>query len=160
MTSARPALSMIAAMGSNRVIGAEGKLPWHEPEDLQYFKATTSGHAVIMGRKTWQALGRPLPKRRNIVVTRQTDFSAPGAEVFSTITAAIDAARTGDPEPMIIGGGEIYRLALPQVTRIHLTEVACQPAGDATFPELDPKIWRVASERTSGNLTFRVYERA
>lgn len=153
-------LAMIAAMGSNRVIGADGKLPWHEPEDLRYFKATTSGHAVIMGRKTWEALGRPLPKRRNLVVTRQAGFAAPGAEVFATLDAAIASARVGDPEPMIIGGGEIYRLALPRATRIHLTEVRCEPAGDATFPDLDPRQWRVASERTSGNLTFRVYERA
>lgn len=162
----RPALAMIAAMGSNRVIGADGKLPWHEPEDLAYFKATTSGHAVIMGRKTWEALGRPLPKRRNLVVTRQAGFVATGAEVFSTLDAAIaaaragDATRAGDAEPMIIGGGEIYRLALAQATRIHLTEVKVAPAGDATFPELDARVWRVASERVSGNLTFRVYERA
>jgi len=113
-----------------------------------------------MGRKTWQALGRPLPKRRNLVVTRQAAFSAPGAEIFSDLDAAIAAARTTDSEPMIIGGGEIYRLALPQATRIHLTEVACQPVGDATFPALDPGVWRVAHERVSGNLTFRVYERA
>jgi dihydrofolate reductase len=152
-------LAMIAAMGSNRVIGAEGRLPWHEPEDLKHFKATTTGHAVIMGRKTWEALGRPLPKRRNLVVTRQAGFSAPGAEVFTGLDAAIAAARRDDPEPMVIGGGEIYRLALPQATRIHLTEVRCAPAGDASFPELDPRDWRVASERASGNVVFRVYER-
>ncbi len=158
--SGKPALALIAAMGSNRVIGADGKLPWHEPEDLKYFKTTTSGHAVIMGRKTWEALGRPLPKRRNLVVTRQDGFIAPGAEVFATLDTAIAAAHSTDPEPMVIGGGEIYRLALPLATRIYLTEVGGAFAGDATFPALDPAAWQVANERVSGNLTFRVYERS
>ena len=134
---------MIAAMGSNRVIGADGKLPWHEPEDLKHFKAVTTGHAVIMGRKTWVALGRPLPKRRNLVVTRQAGFAAPGAEVFASLDAAIASAREGgDAEPMIIGGGEIYRLALPLATRIHLTEVRCAPAGDATLLIDWARYWR------------------
>ncbi len=155
----RPPLTLIAAMSSNRVIGADGKLPWHEPEDLRFFKATTAGHAVIMGRKTWEALGRPLPKRRNLVVTRQLAFVAPGAEVFADLVAAIAAARTTDPEPMVIGGGEIYRQALVAATRIHLTEVLVEAQGDATFPALDARAWRVASERRSGNLVFRTYER-
>lgn len=154
-----PALTLIAAMGSNRVIGADGQLPWHEPEDLAHFKRVTSGHAVIMGRKTWQALGRPLPKRRNLVITRQAGFSAPGAEVFASLDAAIAAARSTDAEPMVIGGGEIYRQALPQATRIHLTEVRADPVGDTTFPELPAGEWRVASERASGRLVFREYVR-
>lgn len=157
--SVREPLAMIAAMAANRVIGAAGALPWHEPEDLRHFKAITSGHALIMGRKTWETLGRPLPKRRNLVVTRQADFKAAGGEVFTSLDSAIVAARATDDQPMIIGGGEIYRLALPLATRIHLTEVRCQPVGDATFPELDPGEWRLTSERVSGNLSFRVYER-
>ena len=156
---APPALTLIAAMSSNRVIGAAGALPWHEPEDLRFFKHTTAGHAVIMGRKTWDALGRPLPKRRNLVITRQTGFAAPGAEVFATLDAAIASARQSDSEPMVIGGGEIYRQALPMATCIHLTEVRCEVAGDATFPELDPAVWTVASERESGRLVFRTYTR-
>ena len=152
-------LTLIAAMSSNRVIGADGKLPWHEPEDLRFFKATTAGHAVIMGRKTWDALGRPLPKRRNLVVTRQAGFVAVGAEVFASLAAAVAAARSSDREPMVIGGGEIYRQALPTATRIHLTEVRGEATGDASFPELDPARWAVASERESGRLVFRTYER-
>lgn len=152
-------LTLIAAMSSNRVIGAAGALPWHEPEDLRFFKATTAGHAVIMGRKTWDALGRPLPKRRNLVVTRQPGFAAAGAETFPSLDAAVAAARATDPEPMVIGGGEIYRQALPIATRIHLTEVRGEVDGDATFPDLDPAAWNVASERESGRLVFRTYER-
>jgi len=154
-----PPLTLIAAMSSSRVIGADGKLPWHEPEDLRFFKATTAGHAVIMGRKTWDALGRPLPKRRNLVVTRQAGFSAVGAEVFPSLVAAVAAARASDAEPMVIGGGEIYRQALPLATCIHLTEVRCDVVGDATFPELDAGAWQVASERESGRLVFRTYLR-
>ena len=153
------ALTLIAAMSSNRVIGAAGQLPWHEPEDLRFFKATTAGHAVIMGRKTWDALGRPLPKRRNLVVTRQTGLVANGAEVYPTLDAAVTAARLSDVEPMVIGGGEIYRQALASATRIHLTEVRGEVAGDATFPELDPALWGVVSERESGRLVFRTYSR-
>ena len=152
-------LTLIAAMSSNRVIGAAGQLPWHEPEDLRFFKTTTAGHAVIMGRKTWDALGRPLPKRRNLVVTRQTGFVANGAEVHPTLDAAVAAARGSDAEPMVIGGGEIYRPALSNATRIHLTEVCGEVVGDATFPELDPAVWSVVSERESGRLVFRTYVR-
>jgi dihydrofolate reductase len=150
---------MVAAMASNRVIGCRGELPWHEPEDLAHFKRVTTGHAVIMGRKTWQSLGRPLPKRRNLVVTRQTDFVAPGADVFQDLTQAIAAARVSDAEPMIIGGGELYRLALPLATRIELTEILGEVEGDATFPELPGSDWRVADERKSGRLVFRTWLR-
>lgn len=155
----RPPLAMVAAMARNRVIGNAGQLPWHEPADLAHFKRTTSGHAVIMGRKTWESLGKPLPKRRNLVVTRQPGFSAPGAEVFADLTQAIAAARSSDGEPMIIGGGEIYAVALSQATRIELTEIAAEPVGDAHFPVLGPD-WVVADERTAGQCTFRTWVRA
>ncbi len=148
-----PPLAMVAAMARNRVIGNAGQLPWHEPADLAHFKRTTTGHAVIMGRKTWDSLGRPLPRRRNLVVTRQPGFIANGAEVFADLTQAIAAARTTDGEPMIIGGGEIYALALPFATRIELTEIACEPPGDAYFPALGAE-WIVADSRTSGACTF------
>lgn len=161
--SAAPAplapLAMVAAMARNRVIGDHGKLPWHEPEDLAHFKAVTIGHAMVMGRKTWDALGRPLPKRRHLVVTRQPGWSAPGAEGFADLGSAILAARTTDPEPRIIGGGEIYAQALPAATLIHLTVVACEPAGDAWFPQLDERQWRERERRESGRLVFRVLER-
>lgn len=156
---ARAPLVLVAAMASNRVIGNAGALPWHEPEDLRHFKAVTTGHAVIMGRKTWQALGRPLPKRRNLVVSRDAALIAPGAEVFTDVSAAIAAARVDDPEPMVIGGGELYRLALPLATRIELTEVLMEVDGDVTFPELPPTEWTVADERISGRLVFRTWVR-
>ena len=158
-SAAKPPLTLIAAMSSNRVIGADGQLPWHEPEDLRFFKTTTAGHAVIMGRKTWDALGKPLPKRRNLVVTRQPGFVANGAEVFADLTTAVAAARHSDAEPMVIGGGEIYRQALSTATRIHLTEVMVEAVGDVTFPDLDPAQWMVVSERAPGRLVFRTYER-
>lgn len=151
-------LFMIAAMARNRVIGKGGQMPWHEPEDLRHFKAMTTGHAVIMGRKTWDALGRPLPKRRNLVITRQAGFVAAGAEVFADLAQAIAAARTTDPEPAIIGGGEIYRQALPLATRIELTEIDLEPAGDAWFPELGGE-WMISAERQSGACTFRTWVR-
>jgi len=152
-------LTMVAAMASNRVIGQDGDLPWHEPEDLRHFKRVTAGHAVIMGRKTWATLGKPLPGRRNLVVTRNAAFIAPGAEVFTALAPAIAAARTSDPEPMVIGGGELYRLALPVATRIELTEIRREVFGDATFPELPAEKWVVAEERVSGDLVFRTWVR-
>ena len=154
----KPPLAMVAAMARNRVIGQAGQLPWHEPADLKHFKLTTSGHAVIMGRKTWQSLGRPLPKRRNLVVTRQAGFSAPGAEVFADLQQAIAAARSTDAEPMIIGGGDIYAQALPHATRIELTEIAAEPVGDAYFPPLD-NAWQAIDSRQAGQCTFRTWVR-
>jgi dihydrofolate reductase len=151
-------LFMIAAMARNRVIGHAGQMPWHEPEDLRHFKAMTTGHTVIMGRKTWEALGRPLPKRRNLVITRQAGFTAAGAEVFTDLAQAIAAARTTDPEPAIIGGGEIYRQALPLATRIELTEIDLEPAGDAWFPKLGRE-WAISTERQSGACIFRTWVR-
>ena len=151
-------LAMVAAMARNRVIGNGGQLPWHEPADLAHFKRTTSGHAVIMGRKTWESLGKALPKRRNLVVTRQPGFIAPGAEVFAELAHAIAAARLTDTEPMIIGGGEIYTLALPLATRIELTEIAAEPIGDAYFPILGPQ-WVIAASRQDGACTFNTWVR-
>jgi len=157
--TARSPLTLVAAMATNRVIGCDGALPWHEPEDLRHFKAVTTGHAVIMGRKTWESLGKPLPKRRNLVITRNVAFVAPGAEVFTDLLTGIAAARTTDPEPVVIGGGELYRLALPLATRIELTEVLMEAVGDATFPELPGDEWRIAAERVSDRLVFRTWER-
>ncbi len=151
-------LTLVAAASRNRVIGKDGQLPWHEPEDLKYFRTVTTGHAIIMGRKTWDALGKPLPKRRNIVVTRQAGLTIPGAEVFASLADAIAAARTTDREPQVIGGGQLYALALPLATRVLLTEVQREVDGDAWFPELGPE-WRETSRRESGALAFLVYER-
>lgn len=153
-------LALIAAMSRNRVIGNRGDLPWHEPEDLAHFKRTTSGHAVIMGRKTAESLKfRPLPKRRNLVVTRQVGLSLPGFEVFTDVDAAIAAARTTDPEPFIIGGGELYALALPQITTMYLTVVERDCDGDAFFPAFSEAEWQERERRVSGVLVFRTLVR-
>jgi dihydrofolate reductase len=156
LLSARQPLALVAAMARNRVIGNQGQLPWHEPADLAHFKRITTGHAVIMGRKTWESLGRPLPRRRNLVVTRQSGFTAPGIEVHATLDSAIAAARATDPEPHVIGGGEIYALALHLATRIELTEIATDTQGDAWFPVLDAN-WSVALERALTQCVFRTW---
>lgn len=155
-----PPLALIAAMARNRTIGDRGELPWNEPEDLAHFKALSTGHAVIMGRKTAESLKlRPLPRRRNLVVTRQAGLALPGFEVFSDLAAAITAARSGDPEPLVIGGAEIYRLALPRITTMHLTVVQRDCPGDAFFPEFDERDWRERTTRSSGALVFRTLDR-
>lgn len=142
-------VSLIVAMAVNRVIGSAGELPWRLPADLAYFKRITMGKPVVMGRKTWEAIGRPLPGRHNIVVTRNRAFAAAGAVVVHSLDAALDRI-VGDDEVMVIGGGEIYRLALPRADRIYLTEVKSAPAGDARFPELDPAEWREVSRKDHG----------
>jgi dihydrofolate reductase len=153
-------LALIVAMSPTRVIGQAGKLPWHYPEDLQHFKRTTTGHAVIMGRKTADSLQhRPLPKRRNLVVTRQAHLTLPGFEIFNDLHAAIAAARSDDPEPFIIGGGELYTLALPLITTMYLTIVDVAVTGDAFFPNFTASDWRERESRTSGVLTFRTLDR-
>ena len=154
-------LSLIAAMSKNHVIGNRGDLPWHEPEDLAHFKRTTSGHAVIMGRKTAESLKfRPLPKRRNLVVTRQVGLLLPGFEVFTDLDAAIAAARTTDPVPFLIGGGELYALALPQITTMYVTVIDRDVTGDAFFPSFDESEWQERERRISGSLIFRTLTRA
>jgi dihydrofolate reductase len=152
-------LAMIAAMSKNRVIGDQGRLPWHEPEDQRFFRTTTLDHALIMGRKTFECLGRPLPRRRNIVITRQPAWAMAGVEVVATLAEAIALARTSDAMPFIGGGGEIYTLALPLATRIYLTVVDVEVIGDAYFPELAPASWRESERRSSGRLLFRTLER-
>ncbi len=155
-----PPLALIAAMAKNRVIGNRGDLPWYEPEDLAHFKCTTSGHAVIMGRKTAESLKfRPLPKRRNLVVTRQSGLVLPGFEVFTDLNAVIAAARTSDPSPFIIGGGELYSLALPQITTMYLTVVDREYEGDAFFPGFNENDWQESERRVSGTLIFRTLVR-
>jgi dihydrofolate reductase len=129
-------LSLIVAMAKNRVIGAKNKLPWRIPEDLKRFREITLGHPVIMGRKTWESIGRPLPGRSNIVVSRQPGFSAEGVTVVGSLDAAIDsAAASGSDEIFVIGGGEIYRQALSRADRIYLTLLERDVDGDAFFPD-------------------------
>lgn len=136
-----PRLTLIAAVGENGVIGLDGGLPWRLPADLQRFKALTLGKPVLMGRRTWDSLGRPLPGRRNLVVTRQPGYAAAGAEVFADVELAL-AACAGSPEVMVIGGGDLYRQLLPRAAVLELTEVAAVVAGDAFFPPWQAGDWR------------------
>ena len=138
-------ISIIVAVAANNVIGGENKLLWHIREDLQRFKTLTSGHAVVMGRKTWESLGRPLPNRTNIVITRNPDYEPDGALVAQSLEAAIELAK-GDGEIFVIGGGEIYRQAMSIADRLYITHVECNYEGDTTFPDILAEQWRVVEE--------------
>ncbi len=139
-----PRITIIIARARNGVIGSNGTLPWRLPEDLAHFKATTTGHAIIMGRKTWDSIGRPLPRRRNIVVTRNTAWSAPGAERASSIDAAI-ALCAADSEVFIIGGAQLYGEAEARADRLILTEIEHDFEGDTLWPAPSPDIWQEIS---------------
>lgn len=161
-------VSMVVAAAEDNAIGKHNDLMWRLPDDFKFFKDTTIGHPIVMGRKTFQALGRALPKRLNIVITRQPDFEAPGAEVVGDIDSALIMARdTGTNEIMVIGGAEIYRQALPETNRVYLTRVHARfTDADAHFPELDPAEWHLVStvlhdadERHQYAFTFEVWER-
>ena len=143
------ALNLIFARARNGVIGHNNTLPWHLPEDLAHFKATTLGQPVIMGRKTWDSLPvkfRPLPGRMNMVVTRQTDWHSDGAHVVHSVDEALQACPT-EAQPWVIGGAELYRLAMPLATRVVVTEIDAEYEGDAFAPELDAS-WQEASRTT------------
>lgn len=140
-TESRPTLSIIAAMARNRVIGRDNRLPWRLPADLRHFKTLTMEKPMIMGRNTWESLPGLLPGRRHIVLTRDTDYRAEGAEIAHDLDQAIRIA--GDVEEiMIIGGEQIYRQALPRASQLLLTLVDLTPDGDAWFPEFSPAHWR------------------
>ncbi len=157
----KPRLTLIAAVAKNGVIGSNNAIPWKLPEDLKRFKALTMGHPIIMGRKTWTSLGRPLPGRRNLVISRDPAYSAPGAELFSSLAAALAACATVD-EVFVIGGAEIYTLALPLADRLQITEVQREFQGDTRFPAIDPQIWREISREhhtaTEFDYAFVTYE--
>jgi dihydrofolate reductase len=143
------ALTLIAALARNGVIGIDNRLPWHLPEDLQHFKALTMGQAVIMGRKTWESLPpkfRPLPGRHNIVVTRDAAYVAAGATVVHSLEDA--AAAAGDATAFVIGGAELYCQALPLCDRLELTEIDADFSGDAHFPPFDRGAWREIAHTT------------
>jgi dihydrofolate reductase len=138
---APPELALIAAVAKNGVIGAHGALPWRLPDDLRRFRALTTGHTVVMGRKTWESLARALPERQNIVVTRQPEYRAAGATIAATLEDAL--ARAARPAPIFcIGGGELYRAALPRADTLQLTEIDREFDGDAWFPAFDRKRWQ------------------
>jgi dihydrofolate reductase len=136
-----PRICLIVALAANRVIGRNNALPWRLPADLKRFKALTMGHPVLMGRKTHESIGRPLPGRRNLVITRNRDYSAPGCEVVHSLVDAI-AACSGAQEIFVIGGAELYRESLPRAERLEFTEIRAEFEGDATFPEFSMARWR------------------
>ena len=164
MTIRKP-LALIAAVARNGVIGRDGALPWRLPEDLRRFRALTTGHSLVMGRRTWQSLPQALPGRQNIVVTRQAGFTAENAVVVHSLDAALAAAT--HPEPVFcIGGAEIYRVAVPIANTAYITEIARDFEGGATFQPLDPAQWRetareahVSAEPDAFEYAFVTYER-
>lgn len=158
-------LSIIVAVAANGVIGSANQLPWRLPDDLKRFKALSLGKPIVMGRKTFDSIGRPLPGRLNIVISRQAGLEIPGCRVVTSIDEAVAAAQPA-PEIVIVGGAEIYRQALPQVSTIHLTRVHAEVPGDVRFPELREQEWREvakeyhpADERHAHAFTFCTLER-
>jgi dihydrofolate reductase len=138
---ATPRICLIAALAANRVIGKNNTMPWHLPADLKRFKALTMGHPVVMGRKTHESIGRPLPGRRNLVITRNHGYGAPGCEVVHSLDEAIAACR-GAREVFIIGGAELYRESLARAHCLEFTEIMAEFDGDASFPEFSLAQWR------------------
>jgi len=158
-------ISIIVAASTNNVIGVGGDLPWKLSDDLRRFKRLTMGKPIVMGRRTWESIGRPLPGRQNIVLTRRTGYDAAGCDVVASPAEALDAAGGAD-EIMIIGGSQIYALFLPKASRLYMTRVEAEIDGDADFPEIDEREWRlVDSEAHQANdinqfaFEFRTYER-
>jgi dihydrofolate reductase len=157
----KKSITLIAAMGKNRAIGLDGRMPWHLPAELQHFKQATMGKAILMGRKTWQSIGRPLPGRQNIVISRNPDFAAAGADVSASLSAAVEIAKAD--EIMVIGGGQLYTLALPLARRLVLTLIDIEPEADTWFPEWDINQWQQTEERhfqidDSNELAYRIVE--
>ncbi len=142
-------ISLIAALTRNRVIGKNNDLPWRLPDDMKYFMATTKGHFVIMGRKNYESIPtkfRPLPERENLILTTQRDFQAPGCTLIHSLEEGINISRKGKEEELfIIGGAEVYKLALPFATHLYLTEIDAEVDGDAFFPPIDTKQWKEIS---------------
>ena len=144
-------LSLICAMDENMVIGRNNSLPWYLPEDLKHFKRTTMGKCIIMGRRTYESIGRPLPGRTNIIVTRSRDYEVENARVVDSLTDAIELAENiafidGSDEAFIIGGAELYKHALPVVDRLYLTMVHAEVEGDTYFPDFDVSVWEEVSK--------------
>jgi len=156
-------IALIVAASQNNVIGLDNQLPWHLPEDLQYFKSVTMGKPILMGRKTYDSIGRPLPGRTNIVLTRDVDWMADGLQVVNDLDSAIAASKkacsaSGSDELMIIGGEQIYRKFLPVASKLYLTKVEAEIEGDAYFPAIDPTQWQQVAEKIPekvGNYSYR-----
>ena len=158
-------LSMIVATAQNRIIGKDNDMPWHLPADLQYFKKMTLSKPVIMGRKTYESIGRPLPGRHNVVISRDSNYKAEGVDTVTTVDAALALTKESD-EVMVIGGGAIYAHCLPVATRLYITHIEAEIEGDTKFPFYDESVWkkvvsekRLADEKNQYNLDFCIYER-
>ena len=160
----QPRITLVVAVAANGVIGDQGRLPWHLPEDLKRFRQLTMGHTIVMGRKTWESIGRLLPGRRTVIVTRQPDYRVEGATVVHCLDDALATARN-EEEVFVIGGNEIFAAAFPRADRLQVTEIDADFPGDTTFPDYDRREWREASReshRTADGLAFHfvVYERS
>ena len=156
-----PEIVIIAAVARNRAIGKDNRLLWNIPEDMAHFKSLTSGHTVVMGRKTWESLPprfRPLPGRRNIVTSRQADYAAPGAEIADSLENALKLASTVETV-FVIGGEQIYRQAISHADRLEITEVDLEPEGDAWFPEIAAVNWEKTAKTEGIDYAFVTYRR-
>jgi dihydrofolate reductase len=162
--AAHPRISIIVAYAANRVIGSDGKMPWHLSDDLKRFKVLTMGHTIVMGRKTWESIGRLLPGRRHVIISRHPGYTVPGATVVASLGDAI-AACADESDVFVIGGGEIYRLALPLSDRIYATEIDGSFEGDTFFPPLDRALWKETrresrhAENTSMRYSYVTFDR-
>ncbi|WP_156884610.1 dihydrofolate reductase [Stappia stellulata] len=166
-----PALVLVAAVAENGVIGAKGDMPWRLSSDLKRFKRLTLGHPMIMGRKTFESIGRPLPGRTTLVVTRDPDWTREGVVTAPSLDAALEraagiASADGVDAVMVVGGGEIYAAALPRADRLEITQVHASPDGDAHFPQIDERVWQEVARETpergakdSTDVTFLSYRR-
>ena len=160
-----PRISLLVAMAKNRVIGANGGIPWHLPNELKLFKSLTMGHHIMMGRKTYESIDRLLPGRTTVIVTRQRDYRVDGAIVAHSVPEALEACRADD-EIFVIGGADLFRETLPVAERLYLTVVDAEPEGDTFMPELDLSAWRESSsqafpadEKHAHAYRFSVYDR-
>jgi dihydrofolate reductase len=166
MSSGRPQICLIAAMSRNRVIGINGDLPWRLPVDMRFFKQTTLGHSIIMGRKTFETFPKLLPDRRHIVITRQTDYDGRGADVVGSFEQALELV-ADEPRAFVIGGEQIYQLAIASAQTIYLTKVETEiDDGDAFFPEFEGEMWSMteetshpADDRHAHAFRFQTYQR-
>ena len=166
MTNTPNTVAIAVAIGENHAIGKNNQLLWHMPADLKFFKQTTSGHTVIMGRKTFDSVGKPLPNRRNVVITRDPDLKIEGVEVVNSLDEALAISKTEEKPVFIVGGAEIYRQALPKTQTLYLTTIHHHFEADTFFPEIDRREWKVisseahkADEKNKYDYTFEVLER-
>jgi dihydrofolate reductase len=161
MSGARAGVTIpiVAAVAGNGVIGVDGRLPWHLPGDLPRLKALTLGHVLVMGRKTYDSIGRPLPGRTTVVVTRQPEWSADGVQVASSVPDALELASSLDDDVFILGGAEIYAQTIGVTDRMELTEVHAKPEGDTYFPPIDWSAWRETSRDPQDGFDWVTYER-